>query len=66
MNYIPWSLVKLLHEERVDKALRAACVEAAFRASRPERKFRLFANRRTRASGGSSSPKRNSQTTKAS
>lgn len=42
MNYIPWSLVKMLHEERVNEGLRASRVKAALRASDAQRKFKLF------------------------
>jgi hypothetical protein len=45
VNYIPWSLVKMLHEERVNEGLRASCVKAALRASDSKRKFSLFKTR---------------------
>jgi hypothetical protein len=50
MNYLPWSLVKQIHEERVTKALQSARVNEALRASKPPKRFRLFGSERTRAS----------------
>jgi hypothetical protein len=50
MNYIPWSLVKQIHEERVSKALQAVRVNEALRVSKPAKRFRLFGSERTRAS----------------
>ncbi len=42
MTYIPWSIVKLLHEERVNEALRIGRVNKALPAAKPTRRFRFF------------------------
>lgn len=67
MNYLPWSLVKLLHEERVDQALRAVRVNEILLTSKPVRPFRLFESKKTRASDTHASRSDHTrQTTKAS
>jgi hypothetical protein len=37
MNYISWSLVKVLHEKRVNEGLRAGCINTALRTAKSER-----------------------------
>lgn len=46
LDHLSWSIVKVLHEERVNGALRAKCLSQAYRVTRPTRTFRFFENSR--------------------